>query len=181
MNIPLCTKLPATLLSLATLAACAAPTPPEPPVPVVAAQAFGAGFSVAGRVDAEDLALPLYPGAQLLREGAGEKSAVRLQLWGGSLGFKLAAAKYHSPDEPEQVARFYRARLARLGTVLDCGAPDAPRGRSADDGPLSCGSDRPAAGELLYKVGQPRNFWVVAVTRPDQGGSQLSLVRVQLR
>jgi hypothetical protein len=178
MNIPFCTKLAATVLSLATLAACAAPAPPSA---VASGQAFGAGFSVAGQVDAADLELPLYPGAQLLREGGEDKSAVHLQLWGGSLGFKLAAAKYHSPDEPEQVARFYRARLARLGTVLDCGAPDAPRGKSRDEGPLSCGNDRPAAGEQLYKVGQPRNFWVVAVKRPEQGGTQLSLVRVQLR
>lgn len=167
--------LTASLLGVLALGACAQTPPPAPP----ASSGFSAGLTVTEQVSASDLGLPLYPGAQPRREGANDKPSINFDLWGNTLGIKLVVAKYQTGDDAERVARFYRQAMARQGTVLDCGDPQAPRGKNSQA--LSCENDRPEAGARLYKVGQPRSYRVVGVRPLADGQTELSLVRVETR
>lgn len=171
----------ALLLSAITLAlgACAQPAPPPPPPPP--SEGFSAGITFDAKADGVDLETPLYPGAVPYKDRDEDKSGVRMSLWGGLFGMRLAAGKFQSQDDVDRVGRFYRRALARYGTPLDCGAADAPRGKPRDGGPLTCDDDKPDAGGRLYKVGLPKDFRVVAVKPLPDGTTQISVARVSLR
>lgn len=151
---------------------------------------FNAGIEAHGQVSAADLGLPIFPGARVQRDKPDSSGQVALRLWGGSMGFKLHAAKYSSRASIDQLAAFYREALAAHGTVIDCssGKPLAlPSGTSAaasapaDSSTLSCDNKRPSVpGEVIYKVGDAKNFRLVAM-QPQQGSSGVNfqLVRMQ--
>lgn len=151
---------------------------------------FSAGIEAHGQVSAADLGLPIFPGARVQRDKPDSSGQVALGLWGGSMGFKLHAAKYSSRASIDQLAAFYREALAAHGTVIDCSsgkplalpgsasaAASAPPASSA----LSCDNKRPSVpGEVIYKVGDAKNFRLVAM-QPQQGSSGVNfqLVRMQ--
>jgi hypothetical protein len=160
-------------LIIAAAAAFAAP----------AAQAAGAGVEVGTTPTAGDLDLPLYGGAAARRDAGEDGNGIKLSLWGGTLGFKLAVAKYRSADPVESVAAFYRDALARFGPVLDCSAPRArAAAASSESKTLSCNADDKAeTGGKLYKAGTKDNQRVVHV-KPAAGGARgadFDLVRLE--
>jgi hypothetical protein len=176
---------------LLAAALCAGPTLCQAVEPA-AATGFGAGIEAHGKVSAADLGLPIFPGARVQRDKPDESGQVALGLWGGSMGFKLHVAKYSSRAPVEQLAAFYRTALAAHGTVVDCssGKPVAlPSSDAAaadtkvatDSGTLSCDNKKPSVpGELIYKVGNAKNFRLVAL-QPRQGSGLVyfQLVRMQ--
>jgi hypothetical protein len=169
---------PTTLyLSTVFLALCAALAAP-------AAEAAGAGLQMSTTPTAEDLDLPLYAGATVRRDAGDDGHGVNLSLWGESIGFKLAVAKYHSADAVEPVAGFYREALARFGPVLDCSVPrPKPAAAAADSKVLACNAeDKAGPGGRLYKAGTKDNQRVVNLKPAADGrGTDLDLVRVEAR
>jgi hypothetical protein len=124
------------------------------------------GFIASEEASAEDVGLPLYPGARRHKDTSDESAAVQLGLWGGNSGFKLAVLKLESNDAPEKVAAFYRKALAKYGNVLDCGdssmaTSEKAKGNSSNE--LSCEEDRPDKGELLLKAGTKTEQHVVGI------------------
>lgn len=172
------TSRAALLVGAITLAlgACAQPAPPPP-----ASEGFSAGITVDAKTDGAELDTPLYPGAVPYKDRDDDKSSVQMSLWGGLFGMKLAAGKFQSRDDVDRIGRFYRRALPRYGTLLDCGAADAPRGKPKDGGALTCDDDKPDAGGQLYKVGLPKNFRVVSVKPLPDGTTQISVARVRFR
>lgn len=161
-------------------AALAQATEPAAPAP-----GFKAGIEAHGQVSAADLGLPIFPGARVQRDKPDESGQVALGLWGGSMGFKLHAAKYSSRAPIEQLAAFYREALAAHGTVIDCssGKPVALASAASapvDSSTLSCDNKKPSVpGEVIYKVGSAKNFRLVAL-QPRQGSSSSNGVNFQL-
>lgn len=152
------------------------------------APGFKAGIEAHGQVSAADLGLPIFPGARVQRDKPDSSGQVALGLWGGSMGFKLHAAKYSSRAPIEQLAAFYREALAAHGAVIDCSSgkpvalPSAAASAPSDSSALSCDNKKPSvAGEVIYKVGTAKNFRLVAL-QPPQGSSSgvnFQLVRMQ--
>lgn len=142
-----------------------------------AAPPQGAGLALDETASAEQLGLPLYPHAQLLREGKDEAAAFNMALWGGSFGFRIAVAQYRSSDSLNAVADFYRKAMAVHGLVLECraGAP-APASAPAE-GALTCRDADPPANGLVLKVGRPKNQRVVVLT-PKGRELHLQLLRI---
>ena len=168
----------ATSLYLSTLVIAAAAALAAP-----AAQAAGAGLEVGTTPTAGDLDLPLYAGAAARRDAGEDGNGLKLSLWGGTLGFKLAVAKYRSTDPVDLVATFYRDALARFGPVLDCSAPRARAAAASSEGKtLSCNADDKAEpGGRLYKAGTKDNQRVVHVKPASDGarGADFDLVRLE--
>ncbi len=173
------------LLGAALSAGTALAQATEPAAP---APGFKAGIEAHGQVSAADLGLPIFPGARVQRDKPDSSGQVALGLWGGSMSFKLHAAKYSSRAPIEQLAAFYREALAAHGTVIDCssGKPVALSAAAAsapgDSSALSCDNKKPSVpGEVIYKVGSAKNFRLVAL-QPPQGSSSgvnFQLVRMQ--
>lgn len=154
---------------------------------------FSAGLEVRGELNAAELGLPIYPGARPLPDKADENAALSLGLWGGSLGFSLKVAKYASRAPLDRVAAYYREALAVLGPVIDCSsgvpralAPAAAAASAASAAsattPPSCDNKKPSvAGELIYKVGDAKNFHLVALQPREGSGVEFQIVRMQSR
>jgi len=143
-----------------------------------------AGITIGKQATAKDVGLPIYPGATTHKDPKDENSGANFGLWGGSFGLKLAVLKLDSADSTEKVAAFYRKALAKYGPVLDCSNNN---GKSADSGQggdksskLTCGDDKPDAGELLFKAGTKEKQHLVSV-KPAGAGVNIDLVYLEAR
>lgn len=144
---------------------------------------FSAGLSVRKLDSAAQTGLPVYPGAQPLRDKDDDSAGASVGLWGGAFGFQLHALKLQSRDPVPAVAAFYREALSREGALMDCSQPQPEPARGPDsnkDSLLRCGSDKPAPGGQLFKVGTPKRVRIVTL-EPSAGGTRIQLVRVELR
>lgn len=142
----------------------------------VAQDKHGAGLVVSDQATAEDVGLPIYPGAKPHKDAKDDSEAARLGIWGGGFGFRIAALKMESNDTPAQVAEFYKKALAKYGNVLDCTGDAASNHEKNDSSAvLTCGDDKPDKGGLLLKVGTKEKQHIVAV-EPNGKGAIFSLV-----
>ena len=141
------------------------------------------GFIASKEANAKDVGLPLYPGAREHKDKSEGSPAVRLGLWGGNSGFKLAVLKLESNDAPEKVAAFYRKALATYGKVLDCSdsamaAGEKKRGNSPDE--PGCKDEQPESGEIVLKAGTKEEEHVVGI-KVKEGLSVFQLVYIETR
>jgi hypothetical protein len=138
----------------------------------------GFGIVASKQASAKDVGLPLYPGAREQKDKSEDSPAVKLGLWGGNSGFKLAVLKLESNDAPEKVATFYRKALKKYGKVLDCtGSSKATVGKSDE---LGCEDDQPENGELVLKAGTKQEQHIVGIKTRD-GMTLFQLVYVMTR
>ena len=140
-----------------------------------------AGIVASEKVSAEDLGLPLYPGARRYKDSSDDSSAVQLGLWGGDSGFKLVVLKLESGDPAGKVVEFYRKALAKYGRVLDCADPKAPRaveGKKSKE--LTCDSDEPKPGETVLKSGTREKQHAVGI-QSSGGHTLFQLVYLEQR
>lgn len=162
------------LLALVAVAAIASPA--------VLAAPFDAGLRFGAQADEADLGLPLFPGAQVQRDDKEDKAAVRMDLWGGAFGLRMAVGKFKVAAKPEELQAFYAKALAAHGAVLNCKGP-SPKAekRSKEkgrDAPLSCDDTR--AEGLVLKVGSERNQRHVAIqAKGDE--THFQIVRIELK
>jgi hypothetical protein len=123
-----------------------------------------------------DSGMPLYPGAQEKRGAGNDKDRANVNVNTPFLKVKVVVLSFTSNDTPEKILAFYRGKMQRYGTVLEC------RGAEADvqlgnklDKPVSCGTDRGKSGEISLKVGIEGNQHYVSV-KPRGTGSEFELV-----
>ena len=135
----------------------------------------GAGIEFSAKATSKDVGLPLYPGSTPHKDDANDSEAVRMGLWGGGSGFKLAVVKMDSTDSPEKVAAFYKKALAKYGKVLDCAHPSASANSDKNTSALKCGDDKPDAGGFLFKSGTKEKQHIAAI-KPNGSGSSYDLV-----
>jgi len=165
---PIRLRVPAYLAALAVLFALPAHAQQEP-------EKDGAGIEFSAKASSKDVGLPLYPGSTLHKDDSSDSQSVRMGLWGGGSGFKLAVVKMDSTDSPEKVASYYRKALAKYGKVLDCTHPPASADSDKDSDKLTCGNDKADAGGFLFKSGTKEKQHIVNV-KPNGSGSTYDLV-----
>ncbi|HUK87721.1 MAG TPA: hypothetical protein VLT85_08665 [Terriglobales bacterium] len=137
-----------------------------------------AGITASDKVSAQDLGLPLYPGARRDRQSSDDNSsAFQLGLWGRDSGFKLVVLKLVSDDSADKVAAFYRQALAQYGKVLDCSDKAA---HAKSKRALSCDSDEPRPGEMVLKAGTREKQHTVGI-QPESGHTRFQLVYLEQR
>jgi hypothetical protein len=142
---------------------------------------------VGGDADAKKAGLPLYPGARLKSE-KDSKNQANLSILTEAFGMRLVVANYESEDAPAKVIEYYRDKLKKYGTVLECHSDKHGGDVEVDD----VGKDSGHAKELKceensgpvteLKVGTQDNQHVVAVEPRDAAkGSTFALVYVHTR
>lgn len=159
-------------------------TPAHAAEPAASGSAFGAGLEVRATASADDVGLPVFPGATPKAERGDDSAGATVGLWGGSLGFHLSVLKFTSPAALDNVAAYYRDAMSRYGTVLDCSQGRPAGDASAPEGskkPLRCGRDDKAdTGGRLYKVGTQNDQRIVSI-KPSAQGVDFQMVRMTTR
>jgi beta-lactamase regulating signal transducer with metallopeptidase domain len=135
--------------------------------------------SMTARADAEGRAtgLPLYPGAQVLRDEPKRDNGV--------VGFatplfrlKVAAATFQTSDPPASVAAFYRTAMSAFGNVVECQGRVEFRGTSNSEHAVC--RETSTAQEIQLAVGTKDAHRMVAV-KPRVAGSEFALLYVDSR
>jgi hypothetical protein len=140
----------------------------------------------AGDTSAADVGLPAYPGAQVVPDKDGDKSA-DVHFGFGDWQFRVKAVHYETSDPQESVVAFYRKALGRYGDVIQChgdepvGSPEVTR-----EG-LSCSEDRGKThvhvsddSPLSLRAGSRHHQHIFAVDKSHGALTRYSLVELQL-
>jgi hypothetical protein len=130
--------------------------------------------------DAGDTGLPVYPGAKLKEQTAGndEKSAnVNISAFG--FGLKVVALEYESTTPPSKIVAYYKEQLKKYGNVLECRTQGRNYNYDTDSEELKCeGSNSGKTVEL--KAGTRSNQHIVSI-EPQGQGTDFALVYVHTR
>jgi hypothetical protein len=137
---------------------------------------------------AADMGLAAYPGAVVVADHDGDKSA-DVQMGFGKWQLKVKAVNYQSSDPQDKILAFYRKALARYGDVIECngdrpaGAPDHTR-----DG-LTCSDAKGKGvninlsdekGDFSLKAGSKMHQHIVGIKSSSSAGTNFALVQVDL-
>ena len=136
--------------------------------------------SVNVRTDVEnpDTGLPVYPGAQPLREHDDHESA-DVNISSPWFGVKVVAATYESDDSQEKVLDFYRQEMKTFGAVTECRGDVDFRRRGGRERQPVC-REKPSSSDVQLLTGTEDRQRVVSV-KPRGGGSEIALVYVNTR
>ncbi|MBZ5543620.1 MAG: hypothetical protein LAO07_08070 [Acidobacteriia bacterium] len=110
-------------------------------------------MQVSQDVNESGLGLPIYPGAERLRD---QDSANLSFSFGGEAGLRLIVAKFETPDPPEKVRDFYKKRLG---------------------GDVTRFVEKDSEGKTVFEIKRSGQEKVVALESRG-GGTRIALVRV---
>ncbi len=80
---------------------------------------FGGIHVNTDQTTAADLGLPVYPGAEIVKDKENDKSA-DIHMGFGECGLRIKVVNYGSPDSQDKVVAFYKKALERYGDVIAC-------------------------------------------------------------
>jgi hypothetical protein len=110
-------------------------------------------MEVSQDVNEARLGLPIYPGAERLRD---QDSANLNFSFGGEAGLRLVVAKFETPDPPEKVREFYKQRLG---------------------GDVTRFVEKDSEGKTVFEIKRHGQEKIVAL-ESHSGGTRIALVRV---
>jgi hypothetical protein len=154
---------------------------------------FGGVHVNTNQTTAADLGLPLYPGAEIVKNDDKHQSA-DVHMGFGEWQLRVRAVSYSSPDPQDKVTAFYKKALDRYGEVLTCRG-NAPVGTPTTTGEgLTCADDGKHthiningkgngidfSGDLQLKAGSKRHQHIVGFEEPKEGMTRFALVAIDL-
>ncbi len=154
---------------------------------------FGGVHVNTDQMTAADLGLPVYPGAELIKDDDKHKSA-DVHMGFGEWQLRVRAVSYGTPDAQDKVVAFYKKALGRYGDVLTCQG-DAPVGtpittaeglNCSDNGKRSSfqfnGNKNgiPDPNGLQLKAGSKRHQHIVGFDDSKGGQTRFALVALDL-
>ena len=80
---------------------------------------FGGVHVNTDQISAADLGLPVYPGAEIVKDKDHEKSA-DVNMGFGEWTLRVRAVNYATVDSQDKVTAFYKKALGRYGDVITC-------------------------------------------------------------
>ena len=154
---------------------------------------FGGVHVNTDQTTASDLGLPLYPGAQAVKDNDRHKSA-DVHLGFGEWELRVRAASYATPDTRDQVVTFYKKALARYGDVITCHGNTAVGTPAVTSQGLSCADDKnntttvqidkgdygSGKNSLELKAGSKRHQHIVGFEEPKDSKTHFALVALDL-
>jgi hypothetical protein len=118
--------------------------------------------------------LPLYPGAQPLRDHDKEASSANISASSSLFGLHVAAAKFQSNDAPAAILAFYKDKMSTYGSVIECkGDVDF------DDQSKQPVCRENSSGEIQLVAGTEPSHRIVSI-KPRGNGSEFALVSIQV-
>lgn len=152
---------------------------------------FGGVHVNTDQVSASDLGLPVYPGAEQVRDKDKDKSA-DVHLGFGEWELRVRAVNYATSDTQDQVTAFYKKALGRYGDVIVCHG-NSPVGTpvSTSEG-LTCADDKnnhvqidrkdygTGKNSVELKAGSRRHQHIVGFEEPRDGKTTFVLVALDL-
>jgi hypothetical protein len=153
---------------------------------------FGGVHVNTDQTTAEDLGLPAYPGAQMVKDKDDHESA-DVHMGFGEWELRVRAVSYETPDDKDKVIAFYKKALGRYGDVITCennaavGTPTktAEGLTCADDSHhhhvnVEAGSYNTSNGGLQLKAGSERHQHIMGFDAPANGETRFELVALDL-
>jgi hypothetical protein len=152
---------------------------------------FGGVHVNTDQITAADLGLPVYPGAEIVRDKEHDKSA-DVNMGFGEWTLRVRAVNYSTPDSPDKVMAFYKKALNRYGDVITCqgnspvGTPTSTAEglTCADDGHHANvqvnGKDFSMHGGLQLKAGSKRHQHILGFEDSVDGKTRFALVALDL-
>jgi len=153
---------------------------------------FGGIHVNTDQTTAADLGLPLYPGAQQLKDDDGEHKSANVHLGFGEWELHIQVVSYATPDPQQKVADFYKKALGRYGDVLTCQNNMAVGSPAVTSEGLTCSDDKNlkvqvqsgdysfGEGHLELKAGSLRHQHIVGFDSPEDGKTRFALVALDL-
>lgn len=152
---------------------------------------FGGVHVNTDQVTASDLGLPVYPGAEIVKDKEHDKSA-DINMGFGEWTLRVRAVNYATPDQQDKVVAFYKKALGRYGDVITCEG-NAPVGMptTTSEG-LTCkdegnhgnvkidDKDFGSHGGLQLKAGSKRHQHILGIENPEDGKTRFALVALDL-
>jgi hypothetical protein len=156
---------------------------------------FGGVHVNTDQTTAADLGLPVYPGAQIVKDKENDKSA-DIHMGFGEWEMRVKVVNYTSADSQDKVVAFYKKALGRYGDVIAC-QDDTPAGTPAQTSEgLTCADKGKASVKVdpdgtsygyhqglsgfELKAGSKRHQHVVAFKSSSPGQSRFALVALDL-
>ena len=141
---------------------------------------------------AADLGLPVYPGAEIVRDKDNDKSA-DIHMGFGEWELRVKAVNYATADTQDQVTAFYKKALTRYGDVITC-KDNASIGKPTVTAEgLTCNDDQGDAKvkidhsdyggtehDVELKAGSKRHQHIVGFDEPKDGKTRFALVALDL-
>ncbi|HVH29672.1 MAG TPA: hypothetical protein VM818_23155 [Vicinamibacterales bacterium] len=135
------------------------------------------GLLVRTGVDVSDTGLPVYPGANPLRDNE-EPPNANVSIGTPLFGMDVVAAKFQSDDPPETIVAFYRKQMRAYGDVTECRGDTDFKGRSGSQHPVC--RERRVSRAIQLIVGSEERHRLVSV-RPRGSGSEFAVVYIHAR
>jgi hypothetical protein len=155
---------------------------------------FGGIHVNTDQTTAADLGLPVYPGAQIVRDNEHDKSA-DVHLGFGEWELRVKVVNYSTADSQDKVVAFYKKALGRYGDVISC-QDHAPIGTPATTAEgLTCSDDtshvnvdtgghnhgdHSSQGGFELKAGSKRHQHIVGFESSRPGETRFDLVALDL-
>lgn len=151
---------------------------------------FGGIHVDTDKTTALDVGLPVYPGAQMVRDD--NHKSVDVHMGFGDWEMRVRAVSYATPDSRDKVLAFYKKALGSYGNVITC-QNHQPVGAPAEtlEG-LSCSEDDHgsdgnvqmhhsySSGDLELKAGSRRHQHIVSFDKNQDGQTRFALVWLDL-
>ena len=154
---------------------------------------FGGIHVNSDQTTAADLGLPVYPGAQIVKDKDNDKSA-DVHMGFGEWELRVKVVNYSAPDNEDKVVAFYKKALTRYGDVIACqdhtpvGTPTTTKEglTCADEGNTNVKVD---TGKQTYesngngfelKAGSKRHQHIVAFESSAPGQTRFTLIALDL-
>jgi hypothetical protein len=152
---------------------------------------FGSVHVNTNQTSAEDLGLPLYPGATAVK-GDGDHESADVHLGFAEWEMRVRTVSYQTADPQDKVKDFYKKALGRYGDVITCQG-NTPVGTPAvtSEG-LTCAEDKSPKVQLnredsllgkenlMLKAGSKRHQHIVGFENPHGSQTRFALVALDL-
>jgi len=152
---------------------------------------FGGVHVNTDQITASDLGLPVYPGAEIVKDKQHDKSA-DVNMGFGEWTLRVRAVNYSTADSQDKVTAFYKKALSRYGDVITCQG-NAPVGTpTATAEGLTCadeghhgnvqvnGKDFSVHGGFELKAGSQRHQHILGFEDSADGKTRFALVALDL-
>ncbi|MGD1106156.1 MAG: hypothetical protein ABR865_03865 [Terracidiphilus sp.] len=154
---------------------------------------FGGIHVNTDQTTAADLGLPVYPGAEIVKDKDNDKSA-DIHMGFGEWELRVKVVNYSTPDSQDKVVAFYKKALTRYGDVITCqGNTPVGTPTSTSEG-LTCANDKDntttvqidrgdygtGKDSLELKAGSKRHQHIVGFESSAPGQTRFALVALDL-